>query len=37
LEEDVLVGRGCRIGENSLVSSAILGQDCHIGNNVTIR
>lgn len=36
LEEDVIVGPGSKIGENSTVSQSAIGQHCNIGNNVSI-
>ena len=37
LEEDVIVGPGSKIGENSTVSSVTIGYNCTIGNNVSLR
>lgn len=37
LEEDVIVGPGSRIGENTTVCSATIGHNCNIGNNVSLK
>ncbi|OQV19096.1 Translation initiation factor eIF-2B subunit epsilon [Hypsibius exemplaris] len=36
LEENVVVGRGCVIGENSVVRNSVIGNGCRIGANCVI-
>lgn len=37
LEEDVVIGKGTRIGANSKISHSSIGHNCRIGENVVIE
>ncbi|XP_053599971.1 translation initiation factor eIF2B subunit epsilon [Plodia interpunctella] len=36
LKEDVLIGSGSHIGDNTILTKSIIGKNCSIGNNVII-
>ena len=36
-EQDVLIGDGCHVGQNSTLTKSIIGQNCHIGKLKRIK
>ena len=36
LETNVVIGNGCKVGENTVIRNSVIGEKCLVGNNVVL-